>query len=218
MNSATINDEEVIAAILGGDPNRYGVLMQKYNQRLYRVCKGYIRDEAEIEDLMQETYIKAYINLSTFAGRSSFSTWITRILINETLQKLRSNGRRDIFENRPGGSGRFNGTAYADPINPEITSMNKELRDLLEKNIEDLPENYRVVFMMREIERMSVAETAESLGITETNVKVRLNRAKEMLRQALMKAYPVEELFEFNLVRCSRIAANVMSRLLAVDQ
>jgi RNA polymerase sigma-70 factor (ECF subfamily) len=181
--------------------------MQKYNQRLYRICKAYLRDEAEIEDVMQEAYIKAYTNLRSFEGRSSFGTWISRILINETLQRLRSLRRTGLLEESEKDK------LPGDTINPENNSMNKELKTLIEKNIDALPENYRIVFIMREVEKVNVSETAEILAISESNVKVRFNRAKEMLRRSLLQSYPLAELYDFNLVRCARVASNVLSRI-----
>ena len=202
-----IDDGMVIGRVLAGDRNSYELLMQKYNTRLYRVCRSYLKNEAEIEDLMQDTYIKGFLHLRQFGHRASFATWITRILINEVMQRFRK-------ENRIGA-------AYSETIEkdrsdnntPELASMNKELGFILEKSIDSLPENYKVVFMMREVEKLSVAETGSLLGITESNVKVRLNRAKEMLRDALVKEYPLEELFEFERTRCARVASNVLMRL-----
>jgi RNA polymerase sigma factor (sigma-70 family) len=203
----TIDDSAVIGEIIRGDKNRYAVLMQKYNQRLYRICKAYLSDEAEIEDVMQETYIKAYTSLRSFEGRSSFGTWISRILINETLQRLRSMKKTGILEESD------KARLVADHTNPENKSMNKELKSIIEKNIDALPENYRIVFIMREVEKANVAETAEILAISESNVKVRLNRAKEMLKRSLLQSYPLAELYDFNLVRCARVANNVLSRI-----
>jgi RNA polymerase sigma factor (sigma-70 family) len=205
------NESQVIREILNGDKNKYCLLIQKYNRRLYRICKGYLRDEAEIEDIMQDTYIKGYENLYKFEERSQFGTWITRILINESLQRIRSiNKRSNVTQNNSNN----NIMNITDHINPETRSLNKEFRSLLEQKIETLPENYRLVFLMREVEKMNVAETAETLMISESNVKVRLNRAKEMLKKSLLETYPLEELYEFNLERCGRIAANVMAHIL----
>ena len=214
MEKVDIKDEAIIKEILDGNINSYSKLIQKYNQRLYRLCKGYLTDEAEIEDIMQDAYIKAFINLRQFAGRSSFSTWISQILINESLQRINkiNKNKEYVLDNQYTKSINF-----SDNINPETTSMNNELRNIIEKNLESLPENYRIVFLMREIEKMNVAETAEVLTISEANVKVRLNRAKELLRKSILKSYPMEELYNFNLVRCSRIANNVMKRITEKD-
>lgn len=202
-------DNDIINEILNGDKERYALLMRKYNQRLYRIGRGYLNDEAEIEDCMQEAYIKGYQNLVKFEKRSQFSTWITRILINECLQRLKKKQRVLTYDNEE--------TAdlmnYTDKRNPETVSLNKELRSLLETTIDQLPEKYRTIFIMREVEKMSINQTCEALEISESNVKVRLNRAKEMLRTSLMDTYPAGNLYEFNLIRCDRIAANVLARI-----
>lgn len=210
MKAGELSDNEIIKEILSGDKDKYALLMQKYNQRLYRICKGYLKDEFEIEDVMQDTYIKGYENLQLFEGRSQFGSWLIRILINEALQRLRKlNKRSPLFE--PGQNTKS--MNHSDYSTPETKSLNKELRSLIEDKLDTLPETYKVVFMMREVEKMNVAETAESLMISPANVKVRLNRAKEMLKKTLLESYPLEELFEFNLVRCSRIAENVLKRV-----
>lgn len=210
MKAGELSDNEIIKEILSGDKDKYALLMQKYNQRLYRICKGYLKDEFEIEDVMQDTYIKGYENLQLFEGRSQFGSWLIRILINEALQRLRKlNKRSPLLE--PGQNTKS--MNHSDYSTPETKSLNKELRSLIEDKLDTLPETYKVVFMMREVEKMNVAETAESLMISPANVKVRLNRAKEMLKKTLLESYPLEELFEFNLVRCSRVAENVLKRV-----
>jgi RNA polymerase sigma factor (sigma-70 family) len=205
-----IKDSKIIEDILKGDKQKYALLMRKYNQRLYRIGKGYLKDEAEIEDVMQEAYIKGYQSLSKFENRSEFATWITRILINECLQRLKKKTRATLIDNNEENNEIMNLT---DKTNPEKESLNKELKRHLEETIAQLPEKYRSIFIMREIEKMSIAETCDALDITESNVKIRLTRAKEMLRNSLMTTYPTGALYEFNLVRCDRIAANVLSRI-----
>jgi RNA polymerase sigma factor (sigma-70 family) len=203
-------DSEIIDEILKGDKEKYALLMRKYNQRLYRICKGYLKDEDEIENVMQDTYVKAYLNLKKFENRSQFLTWLTRIGINECLQHLRKTGKINLMDTSEETNEIMN---TPDNNDPEKQSMNKELKELLELAIANLPEKYRAVFIMREIERMSVEETSEAMEITQSNVKIRLNRAKEMLRSTILNNYPMENIFEFNLVRCDRIAQNVLARI-----
>jgi RNA polymerase sigma factor (sigma-70 family) len=205
-----INDSDIIQQIIAGDKQQYALLMRRYNQRLYRICKGYLDDETEIEDVMQETYVKAYQNLLKFEQRSAFSTWLTRILINECLQRLKLKKRIPIVRN---DAKNFDTMNYTDKKSPETESMNTELRQLLESTIAGLPEKYRAVFIMREVEKMSTEETCALLDITESNAKTRLNRAKELLRNALVNVYPSGSLLEFNAVRCDRVAARVMARI-----
>jgi len=210
MTATELTDEQVITEILAGEKNKYALLMRKYNQRLYRITKGYLQDEAEIEDTMQDTYVKAYQNLAKFEGRSQFGTWVTKILINECLQRVKKISRKDLYENTAENSITMNIT---DHQNPETKALNRELKQVLEKNIESLPEKYKVVFLMREVEHMSIEETSQVLDLSIANVKIRLNRAKAMLRKSLSELYPVREVFEFNLIRCNRIAENVMARI-----
>jgi RNA polymerase sigma-70 factor (ECF subfamily) len=204
-----INEEELIKQILSGDKEKYAILMRKYNQRLYRVGKGYFKDDAEVEDLMQEAYIKGYLNLGKFEGRSQFSTWITRILVNECLQRIRK--IKKLTLNADDENNEY--MNFTDKSNPEYESLNRELKLQLELNIGRLPEKYRVIFIMREVEKLNVTETARILDISESNVKARLSRAKDQLRNSLMEIYPMGEVYQFNLVRCDKIVENVLARI-----
>lgn len=210
MTETETTDEQIIAEVLAGNKEQYSLLMRKYNQRLYRISKGYIRDENEIEDVMQDAYVKGFQNLVKFEGRAQFGTWITRILINECLQHIRKTNKKELFENS-GNIITMNN--ITDHQNPETDALNKELKQVLEKKIESLPEKYKIVFLMREVEQMSIEETSQVLEISIANVKIRANRAKAMLRQSLSDLYPMKRAFEFNLIRCNRIAENVMSRI-----
>jgi RNA polymerase sigma factor (sigma-70 family) len=205
-----IADEEIITRVLNGEKNLYALLVRRYNQRLYRVGMGIINDDDEVEDVMQVAYIKAYENLSGFEHKSSFSTWLTRILINECLLRIRkrkslSNMSDDIFENKIYQLGQVQ--------TPLMKTLNSELKNMLEDAISKLPEKYRIVFIMREIEDMSVAETQECLDLSEANVKVRLNRAKAMLRNAMSDYYKKEDLLHLHLARCSKITEHVMKQI-----
>lgn len=203
-------DTEVIAEVLQGNKERYELLMRKYNQRLYRVAKAILWKEEEIEDAMQEAYIKAYQALPKFEERATFKTWLTRILINECLMRQREKKNRLHV---PVDEDRTQSMLPADKADPEKSFINKEMKALLEYAISKLPEKYRVVFVMREIEQMNGAETGEALSITETNVKARLSRAKEMLRHQLAVGLGSPELLDFNLVRCDRIVKYVLARI-----
>lgn len=207
---AGIKDTEIIEEVLRGNKEQYALLMRKYNQRLYRIGKGYLKEEAEIEDVMQEAYIKAFQNLGGFKNRSQFSTWLTRIFINECLQALKKKKRETHANTNEGEMKTIN---LSDRKDPETESMTRELNKILEASISRLPEKYRSVFIMREVEKMSIEETSNALELTDSNVKVRLNRAKEMLRETLMNTYPMGQMFEFNLVRCDRVAKNVLARI-----
>lgn len=204
-------DFEIIDEIIKGNKKKYEVLIRKYNQRLYRFAKGILWEEEAIEDVMQDTYIKAYQQLSKFEQRSNFSTWITRILINECLmikRKKKISSPID-FEYEQTIKSPF----LTNDKTPEKEVINKELKIFLENAIQRLPEKYRTVFVMRELENLNVYETSESLRITETNVKARLSRAKEMLRENLTNSVPLNELLDFNLTRCHRIVENVLKQI-----
>jgi RNA polymerase sigma-70 factor (ECF subfamily) len=203
------SDADLIAAILQGEKESYAVIISRYNQRLYRVGMGILDDDSEVEDAMQTAYIHAYENLSKFAFKSSFSTWLTRILINECLLRLKKRKKTltfdsELMENSMKASGK------AEYRLPDSRMLQSELKNLLETAISSLPEKYRVVFVMREMEKMNVAETGECLAITEENVKVRLNRAKAMLRNSLADYYKEAQVLHFHLSRCKRMSDNVM--------
>lgn len=211
-----ISDEQLIERVLNREKNVYEVIMRKYNQRLFRIARSYILNEDEVEDLIQETYMKAYEQLPHFEKRSSFSTWLIRILINEALKRLNHRKRLASFTYDRSEHPAFDREAHEEsPMNdnPLGQLMNTELGDVLERAVDRLPEKYSSVFVMREVEGMSIAETSEALEITETNVKVRLNRAKEMLRETITDSYHDVNIFRFHLVRCDRIVRGVLRRL-----
>jgi len=199
-----VPDAELISRILKGEKSLFEILIRKYNQRLYRVGMSILSDDMETEDAMQTAYIKAYEHLKDFEQRSSFITWLTRIMLNQCYEQkrkaeLNKNGVRELF----------NEMHMKTPAN---ILANKELGAALEHAITLLPEKYRIVFVLREIENMSVRETSEALHIEEPNVKVRLNRAKTMLRDNLQD-YMKDSVYSFHLVKCDRIVNYVMSRI-----
>lgn len=207
-----IPDTEVIARVQQGEKNLYAVIVRRYNQRLYRVGLSILNDDAEVEDAMQVAYCNAYENLGKFASRSSFSTWLTRILINECL--LRMKRRQKTVSINQGSMESNIHHQYADGTRtPYTTVLNAELRNILDNAIRNLPEIYRTVFVMREIENMNVAETKECLSISEANVKVRMNRAKSLLRTALSSYYKTDEVLNFHLTRCDTMVDRVMAAI-----
>jgi len=206
-------DAEIITRVINGETDLYEILMRRYNQRLYRIGRGFFAgNEEEIEDVMQFAYIRAYEKLSSFENRSAFSTWLSRIFINEAIARKKYSGRFVTIadeDNSNEESHNYNKTMK----NPYTITVNNELKDLLEKSIGDLPERYRVVFILFEIEKLSIRETSECLNLTESNVKVRLNRARKMLRDNLSHYYKPQEIFSFNLNRCDRIVNNVLNHI-----
>jgi RNA polymerase sigma factor (sigma-70 family) len=206
-----ISDEEVISRVLAGEQRLYEVIMRRYNARLYRVGMSIVNNDTEVEDIMQVAYIKAYEHLHTFNNKAAFGTWLTRIFINESLLHLKKSKRYTSMEanNDANPVERHHNTENT-PVN---TLLNKELSKILEDALVRIPEKYRVVFVLREMENMSVAETVDSLNITEANVKVRLNRAKTMLRDTLGDYYKNDGVYHFHLTRCDRIVNRVFERL-----
>jgi RNA polymerase sigma-70 factor, ECF subfamily len=208
-------DEEVVRRVLAGETPLFEILMRRYNQRLYRVARGILRDDSEAEDVMQETYVRAYQHLKQFAGRAKFSTWLTRIAVHEALAR---SYRRNRFADLP-AQGERDSSPLGDPMNniptntasPEEQVSGSELRALLEQAILKLPESYRSVLMLRDLEELSTADAAECLQISEENVKVRLHRARTLLRKELYArtGRGLTESFQFQAVRCDRVVRNV---------
>lgn len=206
------SDEEVIAKILSGENALYEIIIRRYNPYLYKTGRSYGFDHADTEDLMQETYLNAYKYLRSFGNRSSFKTWIVKIMLNQCYQKKTKAALQ---------------TASVIPFTHEIaepmlpanhsdtgrTVIRKELKNVVENALQQIPEDYRLVFSLRELTGLNTAETSDALNISESNVKVRLNRAKTMLRSEIEKMYSPAEIFEFNLIYCDRMVERVMSQL-----
>ena len=204
-----IPDSDVITRILQGEKDLYALLVRRYNARLYRVGMSILNDDVETEDAMQVAYIKAYENLSKFSFSSAFATWLTRILINECFLRLKK--RKDSINQK--GNIMAHELQHQNTADASEKVMNAELRKILEQAILELPEKYRAVFVMREIEDMNVAETKACLDISAINVKVRLNRAKALLRKTLNEFYKKEDVFNFHLSRCDKMVQQVLYKI-----
>lgn len=211
MSDAQYSDSEVITRIKGGETALFEILIRRYNPYLYRIGRTYHYNHEDTEDLMQETYVQSFFNLSGFENRSSFKTWMTRIMLNNCYQKKQK--LRYRMEVVASDSGSEQEPLFHQPSNTEKMMVNKELGNVLENALNLIPEDYRIVFTLRELNGMSVLDTTEALGITESNVKVRLNRAKKMLRSEIEKMYSPSDIYEFNLRYCDRMVERVMSRI-----
>lgn len=209
-----LRDEEVVGRVLAGETALFEILMRRYNQRLYRVSRVILRDDSEAEDVMQDAYVRAYEHLNQFAGRAAFSTWLTRIAIHEALARKRKRGRMDELDALP-SNGESMSIMKSSAPSPEAGTATAEARELLEQAIDNLPEAYRAVVMLREVEEMSVAETAESLGVSDAVVKTRLHRAHAMLRKELYARAKgrATDLYQFHAVRCDRVVKAVFERI-----
>jgi len=207
-------DEQVVERILAGDAALYEIILRRYNQRLYRVARAIVRDDNEAEDVMQDAYVRAYENLHQFEGRSAFAAWLTRIAVNEALARVRLRKRFDQLEEVS-----ENGEISLDPAtnapDSEQTTSQAELGRILEESVLGLPEQYRTVLMLRDVEELSTTETAEVLSLTEENVKVRLHRGRALMRKKLFERVgaTAKDAFPFMGVRCNRVVQNVLQRL-----
>tara|TARA_R110000796_G_scaffold77585_1_gene173361 strand:+ start:88614 stop:89279 length:666 start_codon:yes stop_codon:yes gene_type:complete len=216
LNEITVgkmSDTEVIRRILSGEKELFEILMRRYNQTLYRVIRSYMTVESDVEDAMQEAYLKAYEKLDQFKGTAAFSTWLVRIGMNEALQRIRKNKRIFFIDEQAEASGRIFQLPDIGQMNPEKNVIKHETRLMVEKSIDQLPEKYRVIFMLHQVEGMSNTEIAAALDLTESNVKVRLHRAKKMLKEELFKQSVDVSAFEFGNSRCDRIVQFVMDRI-----
>jgi RNA polymerase sigma-70 factor (ECF subfamily) len=204
-------DEELVRRIVDGDPALFEILMRRHNQRIYRAVRAVLRADDDAEDVMQQAYLNAYQHLHQFAGDAQFSTWLTRIAVNEALGRLRKRtraldqGTEDVDIS----------LVESHTPDPEQQASHSELRDVMEREVAALPDAFRVVVVMRDVEGLSTSETAECLGISEDLVKQRLHRARAMLRENLYQRAGVTlaSLFAFGNARCDRVVAAVMARL-----
>lgn len=200
-----ISDEEIIIEIKNGNIEAYSEIVRRYNQRLYRIAVSYGVTDDDAEEVIQLAYISAYEKLSQFRGEAKFSTWLIKILINECLMLKRQQKR--IVKIEESDNVTFSGDNHQ---NPEESYMNIERKEMLEEAVKRLPEKYRTVFIFKEIEGMSIEEISDSLGISKVNVKVRLHRAKSMLKEDIKGILHFSSLFTFGNERCDNMTENVM--------
>jgi RNA polymerase sigma-70 factor (ECF subfamily) len=202
-------DQELVDRIRGGDLVLFEEVMRRYNQRLYRVARAILKDEDEAEDVMQQAYIQAYLHLEQFSGRSRLSTWLTRIAIHEALGRRRKRRDDQLPTDRDED---VMSRATPETPDPERLAYAAELRTLLESSIDALPDAYRLVFVCREVEGLSTAETAEALEVGEEAVKTRLHRARAMLRHELFARAGSTSMdaFTFYRPRCDAVVQRVL--------
>lgn len=204
-------EAEIISRILDGEKALYEIIVRRFNPYLYKIGRSYNYNHDDTQDLMQDTFIDAYKNLLQFEGRADFKTWIIRIMMNNCFRKRgKSSFKNEIMQDvnehaTPMFTNRSNDT--------DKIIQNRELGHIIENALEKIPFDYRMVFSLREINGLNVAETSEMLSISEANVKVRLNRAKTMLRTEIESTYSASELFEFNLIYCDAMVENVMKKI-----
>jgi len=215
---AGLPDTEIVRRVRAGDSALFEILMRRHNQRVYRVVRAVVKDETDVEDVMQQAYINAFTHLHQFEERSRFSTWLIRIALNEAFgrrRKVRLSESMTRIRSDDGESGEFMDTFPSPEADPERQAYAQELHRVLEAAVDALPETYRTVFMLRDIEGLSTTETGEGLGLGEEAVKTRLHRARAMIRRAVTVRIGAVAAgaFQFNAPRCDRVVAVVLARI-----
>ncbi len=211
-----ISDNDIIEMILTGQIQLYELIVKRYNSYLYKIGKTYGFGHQDVQDMMQETYVNAYKSLSKFKKESTFKTWITRIMLNNCYHKkqklkIKKEVSTESLE-------MISNVQLTRETMGNTKTVSNELNRILEKAILNLPEKYRIIFTLRELNSLSIIETSEVLGITSGNVKIRLSRAKALLRSEIEKMYSPQEIFELNLIYCDEIVHNVMSEIRSINK
>jgi RNA polymerase sigma-70 factor (ECF subfamily) len=219
--AARADDAALVDRVRAGDAAAFELLMRRHNRRLYRTARSLLRDAAEAEDAVQEAYLSAYRSLDNFRGEASMATWLTRIVANECMGRLRRQARRDNIlpmarganvntDESPDAADAHPGAEHE---TPDRSLVRAEMRALLERRIDDLPQDFRAVFMLRSVEELSVEETAQCLGIPEATVRSRHFRARSLLRETIAQDLDIAErdVFDFDGERCDRIVARVLA-------
>ncbi len=213
MEAPELHDDELVRRVRGGDRSVFPVLVRRHNGRLYRAARAILKDPAEAEDVVQDAWVRAYEALPGFEGRAPFASWLARICVHESLARLRKRQRVEPTEEE---GERHMGTAEVDP---ERRAAARELTGLVEKLVDDLPEHYRLVFVLRAVEELSVAEVAGELAVEEDTVKSRFHRARKLLQERILERVEpgLEHAFELHLSRCDRIVEGVLARIDALE-
>ena len=215
---ADIDDATLAGRVLAGERGAFEMLMRRYNRRLYRVARSMLRNDAEAEDALQDAYLAAYQSLGNFRGEASLATWLSRVVVNQCLGRMRRQARRDNIVPMVSLGGPDEQEHAAMPSEethtPDRALMRAELRAVLERKLDELPEAFRTVFVLRCVEELSVEETARVLAIPEATVRTRHFRARSMLRESLAQDIDVAErdVFSFDGERCDRIVAGVLKK------
>ena len=215
--AAADDDASLVRRVLAGDPTAFAVLMRRFNRRLYRLARAILGDDAEAEDALQEAYLNAHRCLGQFRGEASLATWLSRLVVNECLGRMRRSARRqNVIPMTPSPADREIEAVPSDEVgSPDAAADRAQMRAILERRIDALPESFRAVFVLRSVEELSVEETAECLGIPAETVRSRHFRARSLLRETLAREIDIAErnVWEFAGERCDRIVARVLSRL-----
>ena len=214
--TAALSDGEIVRRVTGGEPALFEVLMRRHNQRVYRAARAVVRDEAEVEDIMQQAYMNAFAHLHQFEERAQFSTWLVRIVLNEAFARRRRRQPWTGGAMDPTDAGDHDMHALsATQADPEHLAYASELRRILEHAVDALPDSYKVVFVLRDIEGMTTGEAGDCLGLGEEAVKTRLHRARGMIRRTLSERIggTAGDAFPFHAPRCDRVVAAVLRQI-----
>ena len=216
--SMRLTDSEIVQRVRNGEHALFEILMRRHNQRVYRAARAVVKDEAEVEDVMQQAYINAFTHLHQFENRSEFSTWLTRIALNEAFARRQKMQRLESLS-VPAGDGASIEEVTSTQPDPERQAYAEELRRVLEHAIDELPESYRTVFILRDVEGLSTSETGAGLGIGDEAVKTRLHRARAMIRRSVSARVGAlsDSTFQFQAPRCDRVVAAVLESMLFVQ-
>lgn len=211
ISTQALPDQVVVEKVLQGETGLFEILMRRYNELLYRTIRSYLDCDVDVEDTMQEAYIKAFQKLYQFRNEAMFSTWLVRIGINEALQRKRkSKKHRTIDITQESGIMQIADTSFMDP---ESKTIHRESAAFIEKAIDALPIKYKTVYMLREVEGMAISEISKSLELTNSNVKVRLHRARNLMKDYILKRTNTQSVFEFGNHKCDRVVEKVMERI-----
>jgi RNA polymerase sigma-70 factor, ECF subfamily len=217
LSDPSVDDTELARRIANGDEAAFESVMRRNNGALYRVARAILKDTADAEDVLQESYLSAYRHMADFRATAKLSTWLTRIVVNQALARRRSRHRSRTVV--PFSQLRADERIDPEPVeaadSPEQSTSRAEIRGLLERKIEKLPVAFRAVFVLREVDELSGAETAECLSITEATVRSRLFRARGLLRESLAREFDMAagDVFHFGGEHCDRVVAGVLARL-----
>ncbi|NUP12708.1 MAG: RNA polymerase sigma factor [Polyangiaceae bacterium] len=210
--NSTLTDEAVVERVRAGDVALFEILMRRHNQRIFRAARAIVKNDDLAEEVMQEAYVSAFEHLDDFGGRARFSTWLTRIAVHASLRRVRLGKRvelTDDIEALEASSG------MSRSIDPEQAATDRQIALAIEHAIDELPEAFRIVFMLRGVEQLTVAETAETLGIAEETVRTRFHRAKAAIQGRLLARtdFLTPEVHGFHLSRCDRVVFAVLAKI-----
>jgi RNA polymerase sigma factor (sigma-70 family) len=215
--SQAIDDRMLATRIAGGDRSAFEMLMRRYNRRLYRLARTSLRDDSDAKDALQDAYLCAYRCIGQFRGESALSTWLSRLVLNECNARLRRSSRRESIVSIVSAERNVEvcSKVAAPGESPDHSLARAQMRSVLERKVGELPEIFRLVFVMRSIEELSIQEVSGILSIPEETVRSRHFRAKGMLRESLAKEIDLAEgdIFQFGGVHCDEVVGRVLARL-----